>query len=389
MSESSQVRMRFNLGIDRIPASLQGRQLSDGTLQLDALDGLRGFAVLMVILAHTGNAGFHLLPPLDFSGAGHVGVFLFFGLSAFLLTNAFAVHGDASFSRTSLLRYFERRFLRIYPLYFLYVTAAVLSTWLLTNINGGKPTGIPMAMSESEYLRQIFMVEGKGITWSIPVEFHYYFMLPFVAYAYCKLCKCRIVPVIALTTLALVAISMLRPLQDAASLRSVVYHLPVFLLGSVSAVLHQRWINSSWTNRVQPRVILEWFGIAALIAAMLMTPSILKMLSLSGAFKPHRQFLLFAILWAVVIFATIHGNGYLGRLFRISWLRYLGFISFSAYLFHPVFISALAKTGLSEKLGPAISGWMVLLLTVISAYASFLIVEKPISQASLLRRQQQ
>ena len=51
-----------------------------------ALDGLRGVAVLLVLLAHSSNVGLRLHPALDLSGCGRMGVFLFFVLSAYLLT---------------------------------------------------------------------------------------------------------------------------------------------------------------------------------------------------------------------------------------------------------------------------------------------------------------
>ena len=50
-----------------------------------ALDGLRGVAVLLVILSHASLHKVYLFPGLDFSGMGKPGVFLFFVLSAYLL----------------------------------------------------------------------------------------------------------------------------------------------------------------------------------------------------------------------------------------------------------------------------------------------------------------
>ena len=51
---------------------------------LDALDGLRGLAVLVVIGSHLSNVG--MLPRPGLSGTGKSGVYLFFVLSAYLLT---------------------------------------------------------------------------------------------------------------------------------------------------------------------------------------------------------------------------------------------------------------------------------------------------------------
>ena len=55
-------------------------------LTIKSLDGLRGFAVLLVLLSHMSLVGINLVPGLDFAGIGKAGVYLFFVLSAFLLT---------------------------------------------------------------------------------------------------------------------------------------------------------------------------------------------------------------------------------------------------------------------------------------------------------------
>ncbi|MGA1380904.1 MAG: acyltransferase family protein [Schleiferiaceae bacterium] len=49
------------------------------------LDGFRGLAVLLVLLAHSSNAGYPLFGVLDFHHYGSVGVYLFFVLSAYLI----------------------------------------------------------------------------------------------------------------------------------------------------------------------------------------------------------------------------------------------------------------------------------------------------------------
>src|SRR6218665_2303652 len=54
-----------------------------------SLDGIRGTAALIVLLSHTSLAGQTLAPWLNFGGTGHVGVYLFFVLSAYLVTLSF------------------------------------------------------------------------------------------------------------------------------------------------------------------------------------------------------------------------------------------------------------------------------------------------------------
>src|SRR3546814_20292617 len=84
----------------------------------DALDGLRGLAVLIVIASHLSLLGFGLVPGLPVGGIGKSGVYLFFVLSAFLLTRLLLERAPAQFADGRLWSASAlRRHLRIWPLY--------------------------------------------------------------------------------------------------------------------------------------------------------------------------------------------------------------------------------------------------------------------------------
>jgi peptidoglycan/LPS O-acetylase OafA/YrhL len=365
--------------------AIQGRQLSNSNFQLDVLDGLRGIAVFIVILSHNSLAGFQMFPLVNFYGIGHEGVFLFFLLSSFLLTYPFIERGASGFSIERLTNYFERRFFRIYPLYILYLTGGLISTFVLSFLISDKVVGIPFSLTPKEYLDHLLMAYGKGVAWSIPIEFKYYFLLPGIAYIIVVLLKknLKLSGVFVLFLIALV--NIIWPLERIISIRSLVYHLPIFLIGALLALLHHKWVASDRLKSPRTSLYVETLGILSLLTIFLMTPSILKSLGLySVDLPPHRQFILFSLLWSGVIFAAIHGNGLIGKIFKLYPLRYLGYISFSAYLFHPIFIKAFVHSPLGNMLGPFLSGWGILLLTIILSWISFTLIEKPTSRLSLV-----
>jgi peptidoglycan/LPS O-acetylase OafA/YrhL len=79
------------------------------------LDGLRGLAVLLVLVGHSAIA-FTGVPAFDWiDGYTSLGVQLFFVLSGFLITRILL---DAKDRPHYFRNFFARRSLRIYPLYY-------------------------------------------------------------------------------------------------------------------------------------------------------------------------------------------------------------------------------------------------------------------------------
>lgn len=146
---------------------------------LPVLDGLRGLAVLIVLLAHTSREGLFFFEGFNFTGAGKPGVYLFFVLSAYLLDKQIieSYYSD-KVSAKFWANYFVRRFMRIYPLFFI----AIMTHWILHMI------GVKNVIdSGKDVVLHLLLVKGESIFWSIPVEFKYYFISPLLMYFFYKL----------------------------------------------------------------------------------------------------------------------------------------------------------------------------------------------------------
>ena len=93
------------------------------------LDGLRAVAFLIVFFFHTRNLPF-----------GWMGVQLFFVLSGFLITDILLRMKEKLPSREFFVKFYGRRFLRIFPLYYLFLTLLagfiiILQALQLTQLN--------------------------------------------------------------------------------------------------------------------------------------------------------------------------------------------------------------------------------------------------------------
>ena len=361
---------------------LQGREISDASLQLDSLDGLRGIAVLLVFLSHTSLRGDHLIPFINFAGIGKSGVFLFFVLSAFLLTKPFLVKGRSEIDRRFLFNYAQRRFLRIYPLYFVFLSVALLVSFFIPESSRAHAYPFPMAMSE--YMDHLMLLDGKGVTWSILVEFRYYFVLPLLALAYTMLLNNRLLPC-ALLTLALVVMSQVY-WPEAASNRNDLRlqpYLPIFFIGSFLAVLHHLLTLSPMAHSTWLKNTIEGIGFGALTILIVTIPSVTSVFVDGGVPTDyfHRQFIVYGLLWSAVLFAGVSGRGWLKWCFEVRFLRYIGFISFSVYLLHAPIIDFVALLELPRLINP----WIMLALTVAFSHLSWMLIEKPFSRIRLLR----
>jgi peptidoglycan/LPS O-acetylase OafA/YrhL len=325
-----------------------------------ALDGLRGLAALMVVASHASGLGLHLVPGLSLEGIGKHGVYLFFAISAFLLTAQWL---DASALQRCALRYWGRyllrRVLRIYPLYAL----ILLAGWALA------PKGLGVPLDGAAVLRHLSLQEGRSIYWSVPVEFVHYLVIPPLAW---WLGSRLPLPLRAAGVLALaLAAMMVWPAAEAPAGSIVVgYYLPVFLCGSLAA-----WLMPAVPAQPSRRWV-GWLGDGLLaLVFILSVPAVLMALGWGlGTEVLHRQFVAWGVLWGAVLLGL---NA--GRLPRWSWLlrgpalRACGRWCFGLYLLH---VPALYLARLLPLPGPA-RGWIGLALAVLMASTAYRLIEKP------------
>lgn len=342
------------------------------TSPLPALDGLRGLAVGIVLLSHLANAGLPVLPGLSLSGIGKSGVYLFFVLSAFLLTRLLLQWPAANWRRgASWADYALRRVLRIWPLYLVVLLAsAVISATAVV-------PWWPYPMDAVALLRHLTLQEGTSVLWSIPVEFHYYFWLPLVAWALAAAQRAGgLLLASALATSAGVAAMILWP--PAASLVNDVRlgpYLMLFFAGGLAALfsVHQA------TPTPRAERAFGWLGLLALLAFVATVPAVAAAIS-GGAFQAdlnHRWFAFFAVAWSALLLAVVHGPARLRRPFEWRPLRWLGWVSFSAYLWHmPVLAAVTGPMGLAGA--PALAVFAV--LTALVSWASWRLVERPLQR---------
>ena len=334
------------------------------------LDGLRGLAALMVVASHASNYGMHLVPGLSLSGTGKQGVYLFFVLSAFLLTLQWLQADPAQrASRAWLGQYLWRRVLRIYPLYLL----VLLVGWALPR------NGLGVALDGGAVWRHLTLQEGLGVYWSVPVEFMYYGVIPLLAWW-----LTRPIPVLwraaVLICAAAASIWWFPPAQAPDNSTVFWYYLPIFLCGSAAAW----WVASgrAWRAPSQPDAPpapTRWSPRLAdallLLVLAASVPSLWHWIGIQvKAEALHREFLAWGLVWTAVLLALVGGRLPLwAALLSTGAMRACGRWCFGIYLLH---MPALMLCNRLPLPGP-LKAWVAVGIALVLAALANRWIERP------------
>jgi peptidoglycan/LPS O-acetylase OafA/YrhL len=182
--------------------------------RVDYLDGVRGIAVLLVLMYH--YWAFHLPVPLRFAG-GYVGVDLFFVLSGYVITSVL-IHRDRD--RRPLQRYrrfISARFNRLYPALIAMLVSVVVVVWA-----GWRPDSeqtpahvAGWAGIAAVQMTTFFLAAHSGTpnlvgpTWTLSIEWVFYALWPFALWQVMRLRRPWMVT--AFASLSVYAVSMLIP----------------------------------------------------------------------------------------------------------------------------------------------------------------------------------
>jgi peptidoglycan/LPS O-acetylase OafA/YrhL len=137
-----------------------------------SLEALRAIAAVMVVIAHAAMfAGY--VPPQKTTNhlmAGRAGVDLFFVLSGFIISR---VHWFDLGRPERLRGYLWRRFVRIFPIYWVALIIAGVLTWYLPNINRN------ITWSGRQFAENLTLIPTAGWTlispaWSLQYELTFY-----------------------------------------------------------------------------------------------------------------------------------------------------------------------------------------------------------------------
>lgn len=333
--------------------------------RLAQLDGLRGVAAMLVLVAHVfgrtpGDRHGWWWSAIERGGAG--GVVLFFGLSGFLLYLPWLRSHVEQKPRPRLRHYALRRCLRIMPAYY----ASVVALAMLRVVFADKQ---PLSATDMA-LHFVFLptlgAPLQTVYWTLQTEEFFYWLLPWLHSVVTRLgaLKMWIGCAIAAAGWGAAGAVLLSGHALAIWLEQTPLFLPAFALGITTAV---QW----YADRTRPGANrLVWYG---LIGYLALTPLASYVARESDHVLTPLTMLGLAPLASSVVLGAARGGA---PLLEHPVMRFLGGISFSLYLWHFVVIRIVPVPGPIADVF-VLRAVYTAVITIPVATVSFLCIERP------------
>ena len=303
-----------------------------GQAHIPALDGVRGFAFVMVFLLHTVTlpAGREHSFAATLLGLGRFGVDLFFCLSGFLITGIlYSTKTDLEYFRN----FYIRRSLRIAPLYYLYLTAFSLLVIHshLVNLGSYSKRDAAQALEWAWFyalnllvaLRGGWVISSLNHFWSLAVEEHFYLVWPVLVYWASRKNLIRVVGVVCVAAFIVRAVLAYRSVPFEVIISFTPGRMDSFAIGGAASLAlgSPRW--RSPLMRFAPFALAPTLGV--FLWTYLISTAMWTTIGLSA---------LSVFFTSVIICAATYDNSPWLSIFRSRPLRFAGKYSYSLYIFH-------------------------------------------------------
>jgi peptidoglycan/LPS O-acetylase OafA/YrhL len=327
---------------------------------IPALDGLRGIAIILVMLHH-----FTLYRPTSGVDAvigdvlffGWTGVDLFFVLSGFLITGILL---DTRDSERYFTTFYARRTLRIFPLYYLVLLLAFV---VLPQF----PAVHPVLVGNDEvraqwpywlYVTNFSIADGGwvhgwvDVAWSLAIEEQFYLVWPLLIWW----CPPRLfAPLCAVILVAEPIARVYARATDVPSLSIFVlpwFRLDGFATGALLAVAQRRGLLP-WLDRWVPIVVIA--GVAGIIVCMIMGGHTWWW----NRWIQQYGYSLIAITAGAMLVGAINrpADSLWPRMLSTGWLRAFGKYSYCLYLIHAPVMRAVREYILNPQEYETIAPW--------------------------------
>lgn len=346
------------------------------------LDGLRFIAFLSVFLFHSFYTPFDFIKEDNFFSFFHfitrygwLGVNFFFVLSGFLITYLLLVE-EQSEGKINIFKFYMRRILRIWPLYYLIVFFCFVIYPILSDNFADTPDfSLPniylflFHLSNYSYIYNPSDIPTLNILWTISIEEQFYLIWPLVLLVVKK--RKRFV-FIALLILISIIFQWIYKDDFHYSHHHIITNMSDLAIGGLSALLIFN-VNAF-------RLFIEKLSFNYILT----TYTFISIYFLSMVFNMVTNIsLLTALSFSFIILEQNFSVNSIFKISKVPFVSYLGTITYGLYCYH--YLSLLLAIKVSNYLGMNKSVFGVLIfenllglsITIVVSIISYRIFEKP------------
>jgi peptidoglycan/LPS O-acetylase OafA/YrhL len=325
-------------------------------IEIRKLNSLRFLAAFIVFVNHYSNQT-DFFGKLFGSGAGQMGVMLFFILSGFLMSYLYM---ERSFIGKEVRNFAVARIARVIPLYLFLVIGSYY-----TYIFGlGAPYEIN---SPCRFISSLLLLRGYSLMWTIPIEIHFYFIFVLIWWIASK----RVLYALFFMAAAFYVIT--------------IYDYPVYMgaIGFVDYLIAApRFFSYFFIGVAFGQLYGKWcppkHGV--FLSSLLIIPVLFP--HIFGSIFKHQHgmwtdplvLLCMSLVFFIVLFFVPDDTKIMSN--KVG--DFLGKISYSVYLLHLPLIK-LMRTHARDH--PGIFFFVCLALTIAISTASYYLIEKPCRKA--------
>ena len=355
---------------------------SDSSQRIPELDGLRGVAILSVLVYHyleqqgptPANSLTHYAQRLVLMGWS--GVDLFFVLSGFLIGGILL---NARNSHSYFSTFYARRLFRIMPIYYFWISAYILivvlaSGFLLRHSNSGiLPRPDFFVYAHYLFLQNLILFPYAGVAgawfshlWSLAVEEQFYLISPvLIRFLSDRVLKVFLIAVMAGAPLLRAWLRFGTTIDRQLITAMMPCRADALAIGILAAML---WRSPSAREWLKSHLAA---GYCLLIFCGLGVAALWKWSpesNTSGMQIAGLSCLAFFYA-ALLLLAIAHTSGPIAYLMRAAWLREVGRVSYCMYLIHLV-INDVLHTFLRHA-PPSTTSARAMLVTIAAGFATY------------------
>ena len=316
---------------------------------IPALDGLRGIAIILVLLHH-----FTYYRPTAGIDAviGDVVLFLWTGVDLFFVLSGFLITGillDTRRSERYFATFYARRTLRIFPLYYLvlFVAFVVLPQFPAVHavlLGQDEPLVLPPQWPYWLYVTNFSIADGGwahgwvDVAWSLAIEEQFYLVWPLLIWW----CPPRALGLLCAIILVSQPIARVYARETGVTALSIFvlpwFRLDGFAIGAFVALAQRRGLLPS-LDRWAPAVVIA--GVAGLIVCTIMGGHTWWW----NRWMQQYGYSLIAIIAGAMLVSAINrpAEGWWPRMLSAGWLRAFGKYSYCLYLIHAPVMRAVRE----------------------------------------------